>query len=116
MKSLMATTLGFLIGMLPLSVMAVGEDDAHVGHASPKAAVASEAPMSEGIVKKIDKAAGKVTIVHGPLVNLRMPAMTMAFRVKDVAWLEQMQAGRKIRFLADDVNGTLTVVRFEVAK
>ena len=42
--------------------------------------------------------------------------MTMAFRVKDVAWLEQMQAGRKIRFLADDVNGTLTVVRFEVAK
>ena len=116
MKSLMATTLGFLIGMLPLSVMAVGEDDAHVGHASPKAAVASKAPMSEGIVKKIDKAAGKVTIVHGPLVNLRMPAMTMAFRVKDAAWLDQMTGGDKIRFMAEDINGVLTIVRFEPVK
>ena len=35
--------------------------------------------MVDGVVKKIDKAGGKVTVAHGPLTNLNMPAMTMVF-------------------------------------
>ena len=42
--------------------------------------------------------------------------MTMVFRVKDTAWLEQMKTGDKIRFLADNVNGAITVVKFEPTK
>ena len=45
-----------------------------------------------------------------------MPAMTMVFRVKDAAWLDQMQAGGKIRFVADSINGALTIVELEPAK
>lgn len=74
------------------------------------------APMSEGVVKKIDKAASKVTISHGPLENLGMPAMTMVFRVKDVAWLDKLAAGDKIRFVAENVNGAYTVTQYELAK
>ena len=97
-----------------------GEHDGH-GAMAPAKKMQSPAPaearLVEGLVKKIDKAAGKVTLAHGPLANLGMDmAMTMAFRVKDAAWLDQMKVGDKIRFLADDVNGVLTVVRFEPAK
>ncbi len=81
--------------------------------AAPQAATASEAPWVEGVVRKVDKPGGKVTLAHGPLANLGMPAMTMAFRVKDAAWLDHMTDGHKIRFVANRLDGVFTVVRFE---
>jgi Cu(I)/Ag(I) efflux system protein CusF len=75
---------------------------------------ASAASMSEGEIKKIDKEAGKVTIKHGPLTNLDMPAMTMVFRVKDPAMLDQVKVGDKISFVADKLNGQITVTQVEV--
>ena len=72
--------------------------------------------MVEGTVKKVSLAAGKVTLDHGPLTNLGMPAMTMVFRVKDSAWLNQMKVGDKINFVAEKLNGALTVTKFELAK
>jgi Cu/Ag efflux protein CusF len=69
--------------------------------------------MSEGEVRKVDKSAGKITIKHGPLQNLGMDAMTMVFRAKDQAMLDQVKAGDKIRFVAEQLNGQLTVTRLE---
>ena len=74
------------------------------------------AKMSEGTVKKVDKAAGKITIAHGPLENLNMPGMTMAFAVKNKAMLDQVKAGDKIRFVAMDMGGTLTGSSLENTK
>jgi len=68
---------------------------------------------SDGIVKKISPDTAKVTIAHGPLLNLDMPAMTMVFRVKDPAWLKQMKPGDRIRFVAEQVNGVLTVTELQ---
>lgn len=91
----------------------------HVGHGAMEMDDAPEqAPagtMSEGAVKKVDRAAGKLTIAHGPLKNLGMPGMTMAFRVKDPAMLEAVKEGDRIRFVADRVDGTFTVVALEPA-
>ena len=89
---------------------------ATAGHASHAAVqtVAQAAPLSEGEVKKIDKDAGKLTIKHGPLENLGMPAMTMVFRVKDAATLDQVKPGDRIRFLAEKVDGVITVTKLEV--
>ena len=72
--------------------------------------------MTAGLVKKVDKAAGKVTIRHGPLENLGMPKMTMVFRVKDPAMLDRLKEGDEIRFVAEKVDGAFTVMRFEAAK
>lgn len=72
--------------------------------------------MSEGVVKKVGKAAGKITLAHGPLQNLGMPGMTMTFNVKDAAWLDKLKANDKIRFVAEDINGALTVTRYEAVK
>ena len=72
--------------------------------------------MAAGEVKKIDKDAGKITIKHGPLANLDMPPMTMVFRVKDTAMLDQVKVGDKIGFTAEKLNGALTVTKLEPAK
>jgi Cu/Ag efflux protein CusF len=90
-------------------------DDSHRHHATNEAAAASAA-LTEGEVRKIDKAAGKVTIKHGPMPKFDMPAMTMVYRVKDKAMLDQLKPGDKIRFDADGVGGEFTVLRLEKVK
>ena len=111
MKTLITASLIAIASLGAVSVQAAGD---HVDNGM--AAPAAEMQMVDGQVKKVDKAAGKVTLSHGPLTNLNMPAMTMAFKVSNAAWLDQMKSGDKIRFMADTVNGAITVVHFEPAK
>ena len=82
------------------------------------AAASQEDPnaLSEGEIKKIDKDSGKLTIKHGPLNNLNMPGMTMAFKVQETAMLDQVKAGDRIRFRVESLNGTYTVTKLESAK
>lgn len=82
------------------------------GHMHHEAAAA----MSEGVVKKVDKAGGKLTIAHGPLENLGMPAMTMAFPVGNPGLLDTLKAGDKVRFRAEQRNGAIVVVALEAGK
>ena len=42
--------------------------------------------------------------------------MTMVFRMKDAATLDQFKTGDKVAFVAEKVNGALTVTRIEAAK
>jgi Cu(I)/Ag(I) efflux system periplasmic protein CusF len=65
-------------------------------------------------VIKIDKGQGKLTLKHGAIQNLDMPAMSMVFRVQDPQWLDQLKVGDKIRFDADKLNGQFTVTRLSV--
>lgn len=74
------------------------------------------AQKSSGEIVKVDKDAARVTIKHGPLLNLKMPGMTMAFKVKNTAMLEQVKAGDKVGFVAEKVNGAITVTTLEAAK
>ncbi|MFT7060509.1 MAG: Cu/Ag efflux protein CusF [Pseudorhodobacter sp.] len=72
--------------------------------------MASAETFTKGVVKKIDEKAGKVTIIHEELVALEMPAMTMVFRVAAPEMMELLTEGKDIEFVADRVNGKLTVV------
>lgn len=69
----------------------------------------AQASVAEGEVRRIDRAQAKVTIRHGPIANLNVPAMTMVFHVTDAALLDQMQEGQPIRFTAEQINGQFTV-------
>jgi Cu/Ag efflux protein CusF len=96
---------------------ALAASSASVAHAQSAEAQASASDaMSAGEVRKVDKSAGKITIKHGPLKNIGMDAMTMVFRVKDQAMLEQVNVGDKIRFIAEEPSGQLTVTRLEKAQ
>jgi Cu/Ag efflux protein CusF len=78
-------------------------------------ALAADRPLVDGQVQKVDREAKKLTIRHGPLPNLDMPAMTMVFRVDQDALLDKAKAGERIRFTADKVNGAYTVMSLEPA-
>lgn len=76
----------------------------------------TDVALSDGEVRKVDKDAKKLTIRHGPIQNLDMPAMTMVFQVKDPAMLDKVNAGDKVRFSADKIGGAYTVTGIEPAK
>jgi Cu/Ag efflux protein CusF len=73
----------------------------------------AQAALVDGSVEKIDQAAGKITLNHGPIKNLDMDAMKMVFRVKDPEMLTGLKVGQRVRFEADRVNGQITVTRIE---
>jgi Cu(I)/Ag(I) efflux system periplasmic protein CusF len=114
MKSILAT-------LLALSAIALS-GAAHAGHGhdtkapDAKAAPAAAADMTEAEVRKVDKEQGKITLKHGEIKSLDMPAMTMVFRVKDAALLDKVAPGDKIKFQAEKVNGAFTVTHAEKLK
>lgn len=93
----------FLALAAPVAAFA---DDAH-----HKTGVATTA----GVVKKVDRDQAKITIQHGRLEHLDMPAMTMVFRVKGPEMLDHVKAGDSVRFAADKINGAYTVTQIEAA-
>ncbi|SDP20006.1 Cu and Ag efflux protein CusF [Ralstonia sp. 25mfcol4.1] len=111
-----ATLLALLAGASPASLAVTA--DASDASDAPVATATAQAPLPEveGEIRKVDAGAGKLTIRHGPIGNLDMGAMTMIFRVKDPAMLTRVQAGDKVRFTVDRVDGLLTVTSLAVAQ
>lgn len=85
-----------------------------IAAATGVAAAASD--LADGEVRKVDPQAQKITIKHGEIKHLEMPAMTMVFQVKDAALLAKLKAGDRIRFRASHEAGTYTVTRIEMVR
>lgn len=51
---------------------------------------------TKGVVKKVDRKAGKVTLAHEPVKSMNWPAMTMTFQVKDKALLDKLAKDNKV--------------------
>jgi len=70
-----------------------------------------------GRVVKIDQAAKKITIKHGPIPKLDMDeGMTMVFAAPDPSMLTAVKVGDTVNFDAERVNGQLTLIKIEKAK
>lgn len=65
---------------------------------------------TQGKVVRISATRGKVTIEHGPIVNLKMMAMTMPFSAADTSLLEGLAVGDEIEFVADQNGDELILV------
>ena len=79
-------------------------------------AQAPAADMTEAEIRKVDLSARKVTLRHGPIKSLDMPPMTMVFQVRDVKQIEPLKAGDKVRFRAEQQQGTYVVTEIEKVK
>jgi Cu/Ag efflux protein CusF len=84
--------------------------------AAPAVAAPEAAPLTDGVIRKLDPASGTVTITHGEIANLNMGAMTMSFKAKPPTLLKKWKEGDKIRFRAVEAKGVLTVTSIEAAK
>ena len=96
--------------LLPLATQA---NDAH--HPQAVAAAAPAADMTDAEVRKIDIDTAKITLKHGEIKNLDMPAMTMVFVVKDKGLLGTLKAGDKVKFKAVNEGGKFTVTEIMAA-
>ena len=92
----------------------------HDHHAPPPAVMPAAAvkgdEMSEGEVRKLDMENRKITLKHGPLRNLDMPSMTMAFQVTDAVMLGRVKVGDKVRFVAANPGGKLTLTDIQIVQ
>jgi Cu(I)/Ag(I) efflux system periplasmic protein CusF len=80
-----------------------------------QAAKADAAGLADGEVRKIDSENKRLTVRHGEIKSLDMPAMTMVFQVKDAALLERAKVGEKIRFKAAKEGGAFVITELQVA-
>ncbi len=106
------------------SLITMASAQEHHNHGtSPSAAAKSEdksaaakPEMVAAEVKKVDKDAKKITLKHGEIKSLDMTPMTMVFQVKDVKLIENIKAGDKVKFSAEQTKSGYAVTSIEVAK
>jgi len=107
--------------LIALPALAAAQHSGHAGHGTPATPAATPAaettpaqsPWAEAEVRRIDTAAGKISLKHGEIRNLDMPPMTMVFQLRDPASLTGLAVGDKVRFTADKVRGAYTVLQIE---
>ena len=92
----------------------IAKDDAKKD--MPAIVATDTANMADGEVRKIDKETKKITLKHGVIKSMDMPAMTMVFQVKDAAMLDNLKAGDKIKFKAEQTGSAITVTEIRLVK
>jgi len=79
-------------------------------------AAATSSVMTEGVIQNVEKSRGVVTLKHGEITNMGMPAMTMSFNVADKKMLDNLKPGDQVRSRVENVKGAHTVIRIDPAK
>ena len=100
--------------MIAAALFALGAPVMAIAQSAP---VLAQAPqLINGEVTKIDEAAGKLTIKHGPIKKFDMDGMTMVFRAQDPAMLKAVKTGDKVKFDLEKIKGQFTITKIERAK
>lgn len=111
-----ALALAAILGLsLPLAGNAQSTD--HGGHSAHAHGEAGEtkaaAERTEGEIRKVDPASGKVTIRHGEISNLQMGPMTMVFTAREPKLLADLAAGDKVTFRVIRDEGRLVITEID---
>ncbi|TNI60904.1 copper-binding protein [Aeromonas veronii] len=109
-------TLTLLLGLATHTGLQAEEMMNHAGHDMSQMEGMNEMgemAMTQGVISRIDATNGKVGIKHEAIDNLKMPAMTMVFRVADPALLKDLKVGDAVRFHAENPGGKLTITQIQ---
>jgi Cu/Ag efflux protein CusF len=82
---------------------------------APAAATDTSSLLTSGEITRVDARSARLTIRHGDITNLGMPAMTMVFVLQDRTQLAQFKPGDQVRFHAEDTQGQLLITHIEAA-
>ncbi|OHC61936.1 MAG: hypothetical protein A2045_13230 [Rhodocyclales bacterium GWA2_65_20] len=88
--SILFVTAVALAAMLPVQAADMGMTST----AKPSAQLAH----AEGVIKALDAKAGTVTLAHGPVQELKWPAMTMTFKLAKPGLVKGLAVGKKVTF------------------
>ena len=64
----------------------------------PERAQSGAEHMAQGTVSSVDRAAGTVTIAHGPVASAGWPTMTMSFELADPNTATELTPGQRVDF------------------
>ncbi len=95
------------------SIGAMGQSPPSTATMTAEQDTAKAQEMVEAEVRKVDKDAGKVTLKHGEIKSLDMPAMTMVFRVNDPTLWNTLTEGAKVRVVIEKRIVGYAVIRAE---
>ena len=73
-------------------------------------------PKVEAEVRRVDPAAGKISLRHGYVPNLDMPPMTMVFQLDPSTALDEIKAGDRVLVTIEQIDGAYTVKSIEIAQ
>jgi Cu/Ag efflux protein CusF len=79
-------------------------------------ATAADDGYIDGVVRRIDAAAGKLTLKHGEIRSLDMPPMTMVFVARDPKQLAAVKVGDAVRFKVEMAGGQMVVTDLQPAR
>lgn len=91
-------------GMSGMDMKAMPMQD---GASSPRGA---DQALTDAVVKQVDVSTGMVTLQHGALANIGMPAMTMAYKTATPALLDAAKAGTHVKVRVENLQGNPTIV------
>ena len=77
-------------------------------------AVQAQDASATGTVRRVDAAQGSVTLQHGEIAALQLPAMTLVYQA-DPALLQNLKPGDAVRFNAVRRDGRYVVTAIEKA-
>ena len=106
----------FVIALIALPPTVLAQTKPVAPAVPPGASAPKAVPMADGEIRKVNKAAATMTLRHGAIPSLNMPAMTMDYKVANPKFLEAFKPGDKVRFTADKIGDDYTVTRLEAAK
>ena len=96
---LLAAVASLILQTAPALAQSNAAKDPHAGHNMNMTADSQAAVhKATGVVKKADAAKSMVTLAHGAVPELKWPAMTMSFTVKDKALFDKLAVGKKVDF------------------
>jgi Cu(I)/Ag(I) efflux system periplasmic protein CusF len=85
----------------------------------PVASTAATAPVNpewvNAEITKLDLAKKRVTLKHAPIASIKMDAMTMPFKLKDVALFDGYKVGDKLQFVVKNDDGDLFITQVRKA-
>jgi len=81
--------------------------------AAAAAAAQAQQATASGEVRRVDQAAGKVTIKHEAISDLELPAMTLVYQAEPPTLLQGVKAGDKVRFTAQRKDGRYVVTAIQ---
>jgi len=102
---LFATAFG-LTAMLPAHATDMGM----ASMAKPSAQMAH----AEGVIKALDAKAGTITLAHGPVQELKWPAMTMTFKLAKPELAKGLAVGKKVQFEFQSQGMTAVITAIKV--
>jgi Cu/Ag efflux protein CusF len=83
--------------------------------ASSAPAAAEKTEWVSAEITKLDAARARVTLKHERIASIKMDAMTMPFKVKDLGLLEGRKVGEKVQFAVKMDDGDLFITQMRSA-